>query len=44
VITSGLEPGEKVVINGMARVRPGMPVTPEVQTAEAAPVVTTAKR
>jgi len=44
VITSGLEPGEKVVVNGMARVRPGMPVTPETATAEVPPVVTTAKR
>jgi len=44
VVTSGLEPGEKVVVNGMARVRPGMPVTPEVQTAEVTPVTTTAKR
>jgi hypothetical protein len=33
-----------VVINGMARVRPGMPVTPETATAAAQPVLTTAKR
>ncbi len=44
VVVSGLEPGEKVVVNGMARVRPGMPVTPEVQTAEIPPALTTAKR
>jgi multidrug efflux pump subunit AcrA (membrane-fusion protein) len=28
VITSGLKEGDKVVINGMQRVRPGMKVTP----------------
>ena len=44
VVTEGLAPGEKVVINGMARVRPGMPVTPETATAAAQPVLTTAKR
>jgi RND family efflux transporter MFP subunit len=43
VVVSGLEPGEKVVINGMARVRPGMPVTPEEQTAGVQPVAATAK-
>jgi multidrug efflux system membrane fusion protein len=29
VVRSGLEPGEQVVVNGLQRVRPGMPVTPE---------------
>jgi RND family efflux transporter MFP subunit len=33
VVRSGLEAGEKIVVNGMARVRPGMPVTPEDQVA-----------
>jgi RND family efflux transporter MFP subunit len=32
VIRSGLEPGDKVVVNGMQRVRPGMPVTPQEET------------
>jgi RND family efflux transporter MFP subunit len=44
VVLSGLEPGDKVVVNGMARVRPGMPVTPEVETAGVPPAITTAKR
>ena len=30
VISSGLEPGERIVINGLQRVRPGMKVTPTV--------------
>jgi RND family efflux transporter MFP subunit len=29
VIRSGLHEGEKVIVNGMQRVRPGMPVTPQ---------------
>ena len=29
VIREGLQAGEKVVVNGLAKVRPGMPVTPE---------------
>jgi RND family efflux transporter MFP subunit len=37
VIRSGLRTGEKVVVNGMARVRPGMPVTPVDETTAAAP-------
>jgi RND family efflux transporter MFP subunit len=34
VVRSGLEVGEKIVVNGMARVRPGMPVTPQNQVAK----------
>src|SRR5277367_1695161 len=34
VVRSGLEAGEKIVVNGLARVRPGMPVTPEDQVAK----------
>ena len=33
VVRSGLAAGEKIVVNGMARVRPGMPVTPQDQVA-----------
>ena len=44
VVTSGLTAADKVVVNGMARVRPGMPVTPEVETAGLTPALTTAKR
>ena len=29
VVRSGLESGEKIVVNGMQRVRPGMPVVPQ---------------
>lgn len=29
VVREGLEAGDKVVVNGLARVRPGMPVTPQ---------------
>ncbi len=33
VVRAGLQPGEKIVVNGLQRVRPGMPVTPEEQAA-----------
>lgn len=33
VIRSGLAGGEKIVVNGMAKVRPGMPVTPTEEVA-----------
>jgi membrane fusion protein (multidrug efflux system) len=29
VVTSGLEPGEKVIMEGHLKVRPGSPVVPE---------------
>ncbi len=32
IVRTGLQPGEKIVVNGMAHVRPGMPVTPQVET------------
>jgi RND family efflux transporter MFP subunit len=31
IIRSGLEAGEQIVVNGLQRVRPGMPVSPEVE-------------
>jgi RND family efflux transporter MFP subunit len=31
VVRSGLQPGEKIIVNGLQRARPGMPVTPEEQ-------------
>jgi RND family efflux transporter MFP subunit len=34
VVRTGLQPGEKIVVNGLQRVRPGMPVTPETAVAE----------
>jgi RND family efflux transporter MFP subunit len=38
IVRSGLTAGEKIVVNGLARVRPGAPVTP--QDEPATPVVT----
>jgi RND family efflux transporter MFP subunit len=36
IVRSGLESGEKIVVNGLQRVRPGMPVTAQSEVAEAA--------
>ncbi|MDN3637469.1 efflux RND transporter periplasmic adaptor subunit [Simiduia curdlanivorans] len=36
VVTTGLEAGEKVIVNGLSHVRPGMPVQPQMVGAEAA--------
>jgi multidrug efflux system membrane fusion protein len=30
VVTSGLQPGERVIVNGLQRIRPGAPVAPQV--------------
>ena len=35
VIDSGLKPGERIVVNGLQRVRPGTPVTPQNVSMEA---------
>jgi multidrug efflux system membrane fusion protein len=35
IVRSGLQPSEKIVVNGLQRVRPGMPVTPQAEVAEA---------
>jgi multidrug efflux system membrane fusion protein len=35
VIEKGLEPGELIVVNGLQRVRPGTPVTPQTVPMEA---------
>ena len=32
VVRTGLAPGEEIVVNGLQRVRPGMPVSPERET------------
>ena len=34
IVRSGLFPGEKIIVNGIERVRPGMPVTPEEDMAD----------
>jgi RND family efflux transporter MFP subunit len=39
IVRSGLEPGEKIIVNGLMHARPGMPVTPQEPSA-----ATTAKR
>jgi RND family efflux transporter MFP subunit len=44
VVRSGLKPGDKIVVNGLARVRPGSRVTPEEATAETKTPVQTAQR
>jgi membrane fusion protein, multidrug efflux system len=50
VVTSGLQAGERIVVNGLQRVRPGMLVAPQLvsmdgkQTAQAAASETTAQR
>jgi RND family efflux transporter MFP subunit len=33
IVREGLNPGEKIVVNGIQRVRPGMPVTPQAEVA-----------
>ena len=33
IVRSGLTAGEKIVVNGLSHVRPGMPVTPETEVA-----------
>jgi multidrug efflux system membrane fusion protein len=35
IIRSGLQPSEKIVVNGLQRVRPGMPVAPQSEVADA---------
>jgi len=35
IVRSGLQPREQIVVNGLQRVRPGMPVTPQTEVAEA---------
>jgi multidrug efflux system membrane fusion protein len=30
VVTSGLKPGERIVVNGLQRIRPGALVTPQI--------------
>ena len=35
IVTSGLEPGDMVIVNGIMKVRPGMSVAPEILQASA---------
>ena len=34
IVRAGLQGGEQIVVNGLQRVRPGMPVTPQSELAE----------
>jgi multidrug efflux system membrane fusion protein len=34
IVRSGLLAGETIIVNGMERIRPGMPVTPQQQVAD----------
>jgi RND family efflux transporter MFP subunit len=38
VITEGLSPGERYIVNGLQRARPGLPVKPQMEEATPAPV------
>jgi multidrug efflux system membrane fusion protein len=44
VIRSGLQPGDKIVVNGLQRVHPGMTVAPQEQVAESTAENKVAKR
>jgi multidrug efflux system membrane fusion protein len=44
VVLSGLDPGERIVINGLQRVRPGMKTTPTLAAMQAEPGTVTARR
>ena len=43
VVIDGLKPGDKIIVDGVMRVRPGMPVAPKEDTVTAAPPVTDAQ-
>jgi multidrug efflux system membrane fusion protein len=43
VISSGLKPGDRVVVDGLQQVRPGAPLAPETVPMDAAPVAAVAK-
>jgi len=44
IVRSGLAAGEKIIVNGMERIRPGMPVTPQEQEAAASTGTKVAQR
>lgn len=44
IVRSGLTAGDEIVVEGLERVRPGMPVSPEKQLAQAADATQTARR
>lgn len=44
IVRAGLDAGEQIVVNGLQRVRPGMPVTPQTEVATGAAAFQTAKQ
>jgi RND family efflux transporter MFP subunit len=44
IVESGLEAGQVIVVNGLQRVRPGMPITPQTEAAAKAASLNTAMR
>lgn len=44
IIRTGLQAGDEIVVNGMERIRPGMPVSPQKDLANATPSGETARR
>jgi membrane fusion protein, multidrug efflux system len=44
VATSGLQPGERIVVNGLQRVRPGAPVAPQAVAMDAKPELLTLRQ
>lgn len=43
VVRDGLKPGEKIVVNGLQRVRPGAPITPNVVAMDVDPLAANAQ-
>lgn len=44
IVRAGLAAGEQIVVNGLQRVRPGMPVTPQTEVASGATGIQTAQK
>ncbi|TFW24667.1 efflux RND transporter periplasmic adaptor subunit [Duganella callida] len=44
IVRDGLKPGEKIVVNGLQRVKPGAPLTPTVVPMDADPLAATAPK
>ena len=44
IVRAGLDAGDQIVVNGLQRVRPGMPVTPQTEYANSPAAVQTAQR
>jgi len=44
IVRAGLDAGEQIVVNGLQRVRPGMPVTPQTEVANGPAEIQTAQK